>query len=116
MEKKKRGGQIGNVKTPWLPERIDLLKKLYPKTDNAVLAKMFNVSERAIRSAAVTFDVKKSDRYWSEEDCKWLVDHWGAIGVGMTEIMAHFPAKTKWAIINKYRSLTGKRVDNGKKA
>lgn len=115
MEQRKPGGQPGATRTPWLPERKELFIKMYPKTDNAVLAQMFNVSERAIRSAAVTFKVNKSDRYWSQDDCKWLLKHWGTTGYGMEEIQAHFPTKTKWAIINKYRSLAGKRVDNAKK-
>lgn len=109
MSNKKRGRQPGGTRTPWLPERIELFRQLYPKTDNAILAQTFNISERAVRSAASTFGCNKSGRYWSEEDCAWLVDHWGATGIGLQEIMAHFSDKTKWGIINKYRALTGKR-------
>lgn len=99
----------------WSATDKALLTRIYPTHDNADIAATLGISERAVRSAATSFGLKKSARYWSIEDCKWLIDHWGAPGYGFPEIQAHFANKTKWAIINKYRSLAGLRVDNKNK-
>lgn len=109
MEQRKRGSQPGAIKSQWTEGRIALLKKKYSTTANAELAAELNISERAVRSAAKRFDLRKSGRYWSEEDCKWLLDHWNAVGFGFAEIQSHFSNKTKWAIIGKYRELAGLR-------
>ncbi len=109
--KKSKGRQPGAIIT-WTDERTEILRKLFPYTDNAEIADQLDITERAIRSKAQVLGIKKVDRYWSNKDCKWLIKNYPILP--LKDIMQHFPQKTKWAIINKYRSLAGLRQDNGK--
>lgn len=99
----------------WSDENKHTLTTLFPVTDNAILAVKFGITERAVRSQAKRMNLNKAHRYWSQYDEQWLLANYNATGVGMAELLAKFPNKTKWAIINKYRSLSGKRIDNAYK-
>jgi hypothetical protein len=90
----------------WTSEEIKLLKKHYPVKDNDTVAALVGKSVRAIRAKAQVLKVKKSTRYWDKPDEDYLIKNWpvmSAVEIGQKL------AKTKWAIINKYRELTGKR-------
>ena len=110
----KKIGRPKGSKPVWTADMEAQLAKLFPNTDNKDIASVMGLSISAIRSKSHIMKLRKSTRYWTSVDCKWLVDHWDVPGYGFQEIQNHFPHKTKWAIINKYRSLTGKRLDNKK--
>lgn len=96
-------------------EKIDwsdkdaLLTAMYPTIDNAVIAEKIGATVSALRSRATKLKLKKTLRYWSDEDNAWLLANYNATGIGLLELMNHFPTRTKWAIINQYRELTGAR-------
>ena len=90
----------------WTPEKIKQLKKLFPTTDNKIIAEKLGSTERAVRSKAFILRLKKSDRYWSKNEEGFLLKNWDVMSA--TELGEKLN-KTKWAIINKYRELTGKR-------
>lgn len=90
----------------WTEKQIETLKKLYPTTDNEAVAKKVGKSVRAVRSQAVRLRLKKSTRYWDKPQEDWLLKNWDVLSV---KELGEKLGKTKWAIINKYRELTGKR-------
>lgn len=96
----------------WTAEMISLLKKLYPKTENTIVAEKIGVTVDAVRSKAVLLKIKKSDRYWDKPWEDLILKNWDVMSPEelITELKNKFKVeKTKWAIINKYRELTGKR-------
>lgn len=96
----------GPKPTEWPKEKVAMLKKLYPKHDNEEVAKQMGVSVSALRNAAQRFKVKKSDRYWDKPDHDFLLKNWPVMSA---EEIGKELKKTRWAVINKYRELTGKR-------
>lgn len=100
MEKKRKnkpGG--GRPVNSWPPEKVKLLTKLYPITDNETLAKKLKVSVSALRNAAVRFDVKKKG--WTDKDIQALKDNFHLPYDKIAEKLG----KTRWAVINKAREL-----------
>lgn len=108
-------GKLKGQNNVWSAKMETQLKKLFPNTSNEDIAIAMGITIRSVRSKAHILGLKKDGHYWSESDCKWLLSHYNASGYGIEELQLHFPEKTKWAIINKYRSLAGLRIDNGNK-
>lgn len=90
------GRPVGN----WTPERIKLLKRLYPGNDNATAARQLGVSVFALCNAATRFGVKKQG--WSEKEISVLKAHYNTLTY---QQIADKIGKTKWAVINKARDL-----------
>jgi hypothetical protein len=96
----------------WTEKQLKDLEKLYPMTDNDVIAEKISKTVRAVRSKAVLLRLKKSNRYWQMVHEKWLLKNYPVLST--LEIADAFEKKfglikTRWAIINKYRELAGKR-------
>lgn len=90
----------------WTQEKIKLLKKHFPTKENEGVAKIIGLSVRSIRSKAFILRLKKSERYWTYGQEKFLLNNWEA----MTAVeIGEELKKTRWAVINKYREMTGKR-------
>lgn len=90
----------------WTPENIAKLKKLYPINGNATVAAELGTTERSIRSAAIKFNVKKSNRNWPKKDIATLLKDWPT---STAEKIASKLGRTRWAVINKYRKISGLR-------
>lgn len=104
MDKKRKNKPgAGRPVTDWPPERVKLLKKLYPTTDNETVAAKLGVTVSAVRNAATRFGITKNG--WTEKDEQWLL----ANAAKMTyDQLAKELGKTRWGVINKYRELTKK--------
>lgn len=102
----KQFGISRNTEDAWTDAEIDTLKKLFPKTDNSEVAEKIGKTVSAIRNKAVKLKLKKTNNYWKVGQEKYLLDNYGKIP--LDDIMKYLK-KTKWAVINKYRELTGKR-------
>lgn len=103
---KKTAGRPANI---WPPEKVKHLKRLYPKEDNADVAKKLGVTESALRNAAIRYKVKKSDRYWDKPWENYLLKNWKvmtALEIANGLKSKFKVEKTRWAVINKYRELT----------
>lgn len=100
MEKRKNKPGAGRPVVGWTPERIKLLKKLYPTTDNESAAKQLKVSLSALRNAATKFGVKKQG--WSAKDIEILRANYNTMTY---QKIADKIGKTRWAVINKAREL-----------
>lgn len=112
MAKRKNKPGAGRPGTDWTKERIKELKKLYPTNDNIVVAKKMGITVSAVRNAAIKYKVKKATRYWDRPWEILVVKNWQTHTPEeiMELLLRKFKvAKTKWAIINKYRELSGKR-------
>lgn len=90
----------------WTAENIAKLKKLYPINDNSTVAAELGTTERSIRSAAIKFNVKKSNRYWPKKNIATLLKDWPT---STAEEIATKLGRTRWAVINKYRETKGLR-------
>lgn len=90
----------------WTTENIAKLKKLYPIDDNATVAAELGTTERSIRSAAIKFNVKKSNRYWPKKDIAILLKDWPTSTAAEIAVKLE---RTRWAVINKYREIEGLR-------
>lgn len=94
------------------------LRKLYPKTHNEIISdKIPGTTVFSIRAKAVSLGLKKSDRYWDIPEEDFIRKNWDAMSPD--ELAAGLKEKfqverTKWAVINKYRELTGKRLQKKK--
>jgi hypothetical protein len=102
---KKTGRKKGN-RPEWTPDRVSVLKKNYPIRNNQEVAEMLKTTVSAVRSAAFIFRLKKKDRNWDKPEETFLLKNWEVMSA--VELADHL-GKTRWAIINKYRELTGKR-------
>lgn len=100
MTKRKNKPGAGRPVQGWTPERIRLLKKIYPATDNETAARQLKVSVSALCNAATRFGVKKQG--WSEKDISVLKAHYNTLTY---QQIADKIGKTKWAVINKARDL-----------
>lgn len=90
----------------WNEKQIKQLEKLYPTTDNEVVAEKIGKSVAAVRSMAVRLRLKKSTRFWDKPEEDWLLKNWDHLSV---QELCEKLSKTKWAVINKYRELKGLR-------
>lgn len=97
---------IRNVESDWTEAQEKQLKKLYPTTNNDVLAKMLNRTESAIRAKATKMRLKKADRFWDKSEEDFILKN---VTVMSYPEIAKKLKRTKWAVINKYRELIGKR-------
>lgn len=80
--------------------------RLFGKKPTKVIAKETGVKFNTIRVIAARKGLKKENRLWTTKQGKELVKRYNEYG------WQHFAdkfKKTKWAVINKYRELTGKR-------
>lgn len=109
MAKKIRPGAPATI---WPPEKLKLLKKLYPNTDNAEIAKQCKVTPEQVRYAANNLGLRKSNRYWDRPWEDLVLKNWEvmtAVEIA-EELHRKFKVeKTRWAVINKYRELTAVR-------
>lgn len=85
---------------------LDKIIMLYPTMSDKDLAKKMNVKISYVRNVGGRYGLKKKARYWSEKDKKTLLKHYKD---GLVIVMEKLPKRSKWAIINKYRELKGKR-------
>lgn len=92
----------------WQPDKVALLKKLFATTDNDVIAAQLGTTKQAVRSKAFTLGLKKSTRFWSKKDIARMVKEIEK-NKSTPDQVAEILGKTRWAIINKYREVTGKR-------
>lgn len=99
MGKNKPGA--GRPIETWPPEKVRLLKKLYPTSKNADAAKMLGVTVSALRNAAVRFGVSKKG--WTDKDIAFIKANYTTLTYDQ---MADRLGKTRWAVINKARELT----------
>lgn len=98
---KKPGAKV----TFWTPEKIKDLKKYFPTKDNQEIAETLGTTVRAVRSMAFRLGLKKVQRYWTYGQEQFLLKNWEK----MTAVkIGEELNKTRWAVINKYRILTGK--------
>lgn len=107
MEKRKNKPGAGRPVENWAPEKIKLLKKLYPTTDNETVAAKLKVSVSALRNAAVRFGVKKLGWTLKEED--FVRDNFNSMTYD--KIGAKL-GKTKWQVIKKARELKLTPINN----
>ena len=106
MPKRKPGRPV----QVWPKEKIKLLKQLFPIMSNAELADQFGVTVSALRAIAAQYNVKKKNRYWSKQSAKMVLDLWESHNPDEIVVMLQQKfgiVKTKWAVINKYRELSG---------
>lgn len=99
MQKRKNKPGAGRPVGGWTPERVRLLKKLYPHIDNDTVAAKLNVSVSALRNAAARFGVKKQG--WTDKEIQGLKDNFHL----PYQKIADKLGKTKWQVINKAREL-----------
>lgn len=95
----------------WAADEDSLLKKVFPKTDNEVIAAQLNKTESAVRNRAVILKLKKSKHYWKIGQEKYVMENYG--NAPMDDMVKHLK-RTKWSVINKYRELTGLRKTGDK--
>jgi hypothetical protein len=110
MKKNKPGA--GRPTKEWTKDRVALLKKCYPTKSNEEAAAILGVTVSALRNAAIRFKVSKSNRYWDKPEEDYLLKNWPVmspdeIADGLKKKFGI--TKTKWAVINKYRELSGLR-------
>jgi hypothetical protein len=90
----------------WSDKEVALLKKHFPVKDTEEVSKIIGRSVRAIRSKAFSLSLEKSNRYWTKEQEKLILKKYYKLGA---DELSRKIGKTKWAVINKFRELTGKR-------
>lgn len=81
---------------------LQFLKDRYPRNSNKRIAEVLGKTERAVRSRAQYWGIKKSNRYWTQEQELYIKNWYGIKKVA--EICKHLN-KTKWAVINKHREI-----------
>jgi hypothetical protein len=92
--------------TIWKKERVQQLKTLRPTTSDKVVAKNLKTTVSSIRNAAFVFKVKKKLFYWDYAEEQFILKNWTVM---TAEELAVQLKRTRWAVINKYRELTGAR-------
>lgn len=98
--------KIGRPET-WTEKELKKLKKLYPKTADKDLPALFPPRHlKTIKTKAQRLGLKKENGRWTEEEETRLLREWPT---SSAEEISGMLGKTKWAVINKYRELTGKR-------
>lgn len=91
-------------------KNLDKIKELYPTIPDKELAEKFGVTEKYVRNVGGRYGLKKN-YHWSEKEKKLILKYYeyGVAFVQAKLAEKEFPDRTKWAIINMYRELTGKR-------
>lgn len=92
---------------------ITEFRKLYPVADNSELALKYEVAESTIRVRASRYGLKKANCEWNKKDEVFILKHYGKGKLTAKEIGKEI-GRTRFAVINKYRELTGKRAKTGK--
>lgn len=90
----------------WLPEEIEVLKKLYGKKPVREIAKILRHSMNSIEKKARELGLHRED-YWTQEEIEILKEHY-TYG-DKEEILELLPRRTWRAIQNKARQLGLKR-------
>ena len=90
----------------WSIDEDAQLKKLFPKQDNEKIAELLNKTASAVRSRATILKLKKSKHYWKTGQEKYVMENYGNLSIYE---MITYLKKTRWAIINKHRELSGLR-------
>jgi hypothetical protein len=85
---------------------LDKVKVLYPDFSDKEIAEKLKVKESYVRNVGGRFGLKKKNRNWKEKEKKDLLKYYE---YGISFCLEKLPHRTKWAIVNKYRELTGKR-------
>lgn len=81
-------------------------KKLFPVTQNADLAKMYKVKESTVRNWAAKLKLHKKSWGWTKKEEEYLLKSYPNL---MATELAKTLKRSRWAVINKYRELTGLR-------
>lgn len=89
----------------WTADEIKKLKKLYPKSDNQVIAEQLDVTVGAVRAKAVQLKLKKADHYWDKSEEQYILKNWGVLSA---QEIADKLKRTKWSVYAKYRELQQK--------
>lgn len=84
-------------------------KKIFPISENKELALKYNVAESTIRMWAAKLKVKKKGCGWTRQDENYILTYYGGKKYSILQI-AEKLGRTRWAIINKYRELSGFRA------
>lgn len=87
-------------------ENIEYFKKEFPVTENSILAKKYMVAESTIRVWASKLKLKKQSCSWSRRHERYILNNYEKKSV--KEICEKL-ARSKFAVINKYRELAGLR-------
>lgn len=95
----------------WTDKQISDLKKYYPVKENSFVAKKVNKTIDAIRAKAIKLRLKKENYFWQNKDEKFILKN---VKVLSYPEIAEKLGRSKWAVINKYRELTGKRKGHKK--
>ncbi len=90
----------------WTKERIKILKASYPSQSNEEVSALLGITVSAVRNGAVRFKVKKKDRYWTKSEEDYILKNWAVMSAVK---IAEKLSKTRYAVVNKYRELTGLR-------
>lgn len=96
----------------WTGLQLALLRKKFPSTDTAALAKQIKKSLPAVLSKATALGLKKSAWYWKPAHENWLLRNYPVMSAEelVQAMKDRFGIeKTTWALINKYRKLIGKK-------
>lgn len=99
-QKRKNKPGAGRPVESWPPEKVKLLRTLYPATDNETAAKSLGVSVSALRNAAVRFGVQKKG--WTDKEIAFIKANFTTLTY---QQIADKLEKTKWSVINKAREL-----------
>lgn len=113
MDKQKR--KTKPYPSAWPDGAIAVLKKHYPTKDNDEVAALTGKSVSAVRNMAGKLRLKKSTRYWDKPWEKFVIKNYPVMNdveIAHGLLKKFGAAKTKWAIINKYRELMGLRQKN----
>lgn len=86
-------------------EQENEFTRLFPTTSNNILAKKYGVKESTIRMWASKIRILKANNfYWSELDIRFLQFFWKKT---TNKLIADKLGRTRWAVINKKRHLSG---------
>ena len=95
----------------WTPAMVKIVHRKYPITDNKSVAKELGLTVSAVRNKALKMGLEKSKWYWTQEDEQYLITQ---MKMQSYEDIAKHLGRKRWAVINKYRELVGKRPSKKK--
>jgi hypothetical protein len=90
-------------------------KRLFPITDNSVLAEKYKVKESTIRNWGAKLKLLKKNWLWSRHDENFVLKNYGTGRYTIAEIAKKI-GRSKWSVINKYREATGLRKNKNHKS
>lgn len=83
------------------------IKNLYPNYTDSEIAKKLGVHRGSVATIAKQLGLKKPNpRAWKKKEINDLLKYYE---YGIAFAMNKLPNRSKWAIVNKYRELKGKR-------